>query len=145
MKQSIQIDRTPKLPSHKEVYSACEGMESYCHKYGAVEFTQSHANQIKDEISKIMTPINVRGYSHAFESECLEYLDGLLKDETIVIDCPECDRDFRTTAKKYIGEKFQCEYCHHPMEAESDYGEDGEIIWYAKTDNAAIKTNNIKG
>ncbi len=62
-----------------------------------------------------------------------------MSQETAVIDCPECERDFRTSSKKHIGEKFKCSHCGHPMMAESDYGENGEIIWYAVTDKLGVK------
>lgn len=55
-----------------------------------------------------------------------------------VIDCPKCDRDFRTSALKKIGDKFKCTHCSHPLKAESDYGENGEIIWFAVTDKKEL-------
>lgn len=54
---------------------------------------------------------------------------------TVAIDCPECDRDFRTSSTKHIGEQFKCSHCGHLMKAESDHGEDGETFWYAATNN----------
>jgi DNA-directed RNA polymerase subunit M/transcription elongation factor TFIIS len=59
-----------------------------------------------------------------------------MEQPTVVIDCPECNRDFRTSLTKHIGEKFQCSHCGHTMKAESDRGEDGETIWYAATEKA---------
>ncbi|UTZ44527.1 hypothetical protein [Vibrio campbellii] len=59
-----------------------------------------------------------------------------MAEPTVVIDCPSCEKDFRESVLKHIGDKFQCPHCFHPMKAESDYGEDGEIIWFAVTDKS---------
>lgn len=60
-------------------------------------------------------------------------------NEMAVVDCPECGMEFKTSPLKRIGEKFKCTHCYHPMVAESDWGQDGEIIWFAKTDNKEIR------
>ncbi|EGQ9239978.1 MULTISPECIES: hypothetical protein [Vibrio] len=60
-----------------------------------------------------------------------------MPEHTVVVDCIKCELDFRTSALKYIGDKFQCPHCGHAMKAESDWGLDGEIVWFAVTDKAA--------
>ncbi|WP_281188429.1 hypothetical protein AAIA71_28665 (plasmid) [Vibrio harveyi] len=64
-----------------------------------------------------------------------------MSEQTAVVDCTECERDFRTSSMKCIGDKFECPHCGHPMKAESDWGEDGEIIWFAVTDKLALKAS----
>lgn len=60
-----------------------------------------------------------------------------------IVECVECQREFQTSSHKHPGDKFQCHHCGHSMMAEIDWGEDGQIVWFAVTDKTTKKSRSF--
>ncbi|ENY5184901.1 TPA: hypothetical protein ACGCT2_002945 [Vibrio cholerae O1] len=60
------------------------------------------------------------------------------------VECLKCGHSFKTTLYKNAGDKFQCHDCGHSMRADIDWGEDGQIVWFAVTDKDTKKTEQFK-
>ncbi|EPP2798391.1 hypothetical protein BC355_08905 [Vibrio cholerae] len=59
------------------------------------------------------------------------------------VECLKCGHSFKTTLYKNAGDKFQCHDCGHSMRADIDWGEDGQIVWFAVTDKDTKKNRAI--